>query len=100
MYYDAFFDTGKELEGLTYPYDMEFKDIPLNEQEEQQFTDLDEYISVEVLLPDKDGNEVLCKVKSRKCDAEGHAIGAYHQNPILNTRIFQVEHPDGRVESC
>ena len=28
----------------------------------------------------------------------GKAIGTYHQNPILDMRIFQVEHPDGRIK--
>ena len=96
MYYDVFFKTGKEIEGLTYPYDMELKDIPLSKEDEQQLTDLDEYIGARVLLLDKEGVEVRCKVKGRKQDADGQAIGVYHQNPI-HTRIFQVEHPDGRI---
>ena len=91
LYYDAFFETGKELEGITYPYDMELKDIPLHKQDDQMQADLDEYINAKVLLPNKDGIEVLCKVKGRKRDAEGNAVGDYHQNPILDTRIFQVE---------
>ena len=37
-------------------------------------------------------------MKGRKRNADGVAIGEYHQNPILDTCIFQVEHPDGRVE--
>ena len=74
-----------ELERITYPYDMELKDIPMHEQEDQLQADLDEYINAKVLLPNKDGIEVLCKVKGRKHDAEGQAIGTYHQNPILDT---------------
>ena len=57
---------GKELEGITYPYDMELKDISLHEQDDQMQTDLDEYVNAKVLLPNKDGVEVLCKVKGRK----------------------------------
>ena len=98
LYYDTFFETGEELEGITYRYDMELKDIPLHEQDNQLQADLDEYINAKVLLPNKDGIEVLCKVKGQKRDAEGNAVGDYHQNPILDTRIFQVEHPDGRIE--
>ena len=86
------------MEGLTYPYDMELSDIPLAEQDKQHMKDLDEYISAKVLLPNRKGMEVLCTVKGRKRNADSVAIGEYHQNPILDTRIFQVEHPDGRVE--
>ena len=59
--------------------------------------DLDEYIGAQVLLPGKDGVEVLCKVKGRKRNANGCLISERKDNPILDTRIFQVEHPDGRV---
>ena len=98
VYYDAFFEKGEEMEGLNYPYDMGLSDIPLAEQDEQHMKDLDKYIDAKVLLPNQEGMEVLCTVKGRKRNAEGVAIGEYHQNPILDTHIFQVEHPDGRVE--
>ena len=42
---------------------MDFEDIPMNEQEDQQQIDLDEYTNAKVLLPNKDGIKVLCKVK-------------------------------------
>ena len=60
--------------------------------------DLDEYIGAHVLMPGKDGMEVLCRVTGRKGDTSGEAIGQYNPNPILDTRIFQVEHPDGWIE--
>ena len=66
MYYDAFFKNRKEVKGITYLFDMELKDIPMHEQEDQLQTDLDEYINAKVLLPNKDGIEALCKVKGRK----------------------------------
>ena len=60
--------------------------------------DLDEYIGAQVVLPGKDGIEVLCKVKGRKRDSSGNLIGERNNNPILDTHIFQVEHLDGWVE--
>ena len=60
--------------------------------------DLDEYIGSQVLLLNRDGIEVLCKVKGRKCDSNGTPIGIYNSNPILNTRIFQVERPNRHIE--
>ena len=59
---------------------------------------MDEYISAHVLLPGKDGVEVLCKVKGRKCDANGNLVGEQNNNLILDTQICHVEHPDGRVK--
>ena len=60
--------------------------------------DLNEYIRAQVLLPNREGIEVLCKVRGKKRNSNGTLIGVYNANPILDTRIFQVEHPNGRVE--
>ena len=65
LYYDAFFEQGKETKGITYPWDKDLEDVPLQEQDERIVEDLDEYIGANVLLPRKDGVEVLCKVKGR-----------------------------------
>ena len=37
------------------------------------------------------------KVKSRKRDSDGNPIGRSNSNPILDTRVYQVEFPDGDV---
>ena len=34
---------------------------------------------------------------SRKRDKDGHLIGTAHTNPLLDTRIYEVEFPDGQV---
>ena len=60
--------------------------------------DLNKYIGAQVILPGKDGIEVLCKVRGRKRDSSGNLIGERNDNPILDTQIFQVEHLDGRAE--
>ena len=83
---------------ITYPWDDELVDVPLHEEDEAYLSVLDEYINANVVLPGKDGVEVLCKVKGRKRDSNGSLVGKYNQNPILDTRVFNVEHPDGRVE--
>ena len=41
----------------------------------------------------------MCRVKGRKRDSAGTLIGEYNPNPILDTRVFNVEYPDGRVEA-
>lgn len=57
----------------------------------------DQYIAAEVILP-VGGQFMLGKVVERKKDHHGQPIGQSHSNPILDTRIYQVEFPDGHIE--
>ena len=60
--------------------------------------EFDAYIGAQVVLPSKDGESiVLTKVTSRKRDYNGKVIGEGNNNPILDTRIYHVEYPDGAV---
>ena len=68
------------------------------DQNNNTMKDLDEYIGANIVMPGRDGTEVLCRVKGRKQDANGEGVGQYDPNPILDTRIFQVEHPGGQIE--
>ena len=43
--------------------------------------------------------EVLCRVKGRKYNTGGSIIGNYNSNPIIDTFIFDVEYPDGRIDT-
>lgn len=63
LYYNAFFNRRAEIEGITYPWDKELEEIPLEEQDDTTMKDLDEYIGSKVLLPNREGIGVLCKVK-------------------------------------
>lgn len=56
----------------------------------------DAYISANVLLPKGDGY-VGGRVISRKRDGDGHPVGIRNQNPLLDTRVYNVEFPDGHV---
>ena len=38
------------------------------------------------------------KVARRSLDADGRMTGTYHDNPFLNTIIYDVEFPDGQVK--
>jgi hypothetical protein len=93
MFYD------KSEDDMTYPWDSELHDQPLHDETEITQKDLDQYIGANVLLPGSDGVEVLCRVKGRKRRADGSAIGVSNPNPILDTRIFEVEYPDGHVDA-
>jgi hypothetical protein len=57
----------------------------------------DEYLAAEVILP-KGENMVLGKVVGRKRDLDGNPIGKGHSNPIFDTRLYQVQFPNGHVE--
>jgi hypothetical protein len=37
-------------------------------------------------------------VKRRKRDNDGNPVGVRHSNPILDTREYEVEFPDGSVD--
>jgi hypothetical protein len=58
----------------------------------------DNLINAEVLL--SKGDVLLPgRVVGRKRDASGNPIGVGSANPILYTRIYDVEFPDGNTES-
>ncbi len=59
--------------------------------------DYDNYIPAEVLLPRGD-DLVLGNGISRKRDADDNLIGIAHKNPIFDTRLCQVQFPEGQVE--
>ncbi len=58
---------------------------------------IDTYLQAQLSLPKADGYKaatVLC----RKHDIHGNPIGMANQNPILDTRIYEVQFTDGHVE--
>ncbi len=55
---------------------------------------VDEYISASVLLP-RGEDVVRAKVVGRTHGRDGNPLGVRHSNPILDTREYQVEFPDG-----
>jgi hypothetical protein len=55
---------------------------------------MDEYITASVLLP-RGEYVVQAKVVGRKGTVTHWTCGVKHSNPILDTRDYQVEFPDG-----
>ncbi len=78
--------------------------VPTEPEAEQKKIDsysseaLDNVISAEVLFP-KGDILIPAKVISREHDPDGILIGARPHNPILDTCIYNVEFPDGHVQS-
>ena len=58
---------------------------------------IDTYVGAEVFLPTGDGSGEKGRVKQRKRDSEGRPIGTANPNPILDTRVYTVEFPNGKI---
>jgi hypothetical protein len=56
----------------------------------------------ELLLTDpklqKDGQLVKAKIVGRKCDQDNNIIAQYNPNPVLNSRVYLAEFPDGHIQ--
>jgi hypothetical protein len=58
----------------------------------------DEFLTAQVLLP-QGGEAKKATVFGRKRDHDGRPIGKRHANPLLDTRLYEVEFPEGRSYS-
>ncbi|KAI2500086.1 Reverse transcriptase (RNA-dependent DNA polymerase) [Fragilaria crotonensis] len=59
----------------------------------------DQYIGMELALPRGDDGEMIHgRVTKRMRDEEGRPIGTAHNNPLLDSRRYEVEYVDGNVE--
>jgi len=59
---------------------------------------VDLMIGIEVLLPQGEEGQELCKVLRRSVDSAGKTTGIYNEHPHLNSMIYDVECPDGTVK--
>ena len=60
---------------------------------------LDEYLATDVILP-HGGEAQRATVLRRKRNQDGDPIGKRNQNPILDTREYEVQFPDGSTDTC
>ena len=91
------FDQSLDLDTPTLePYDDDDNGglAPLPDRDESTPDAYDQYIGAEVLL-DYQGKQLTGRVKGRKRDAEGNPKGTASSNPILDSRVYTVEFPDG-----
>jgi hypothetical protein len=85
--------------------DQDYEDLnePMEPEAEKPEADAftpemyDTLISAEVLLP-KGDILVPAKVTGRKRNENGDPVGTAHTNPILDTRVYNVQFPDGHTE--
>lgn len=59
----------------------------------------DTYLNMEVALPREDTGPTFAKVTKRLRDANGIPIGTANDNPILDSRLYEVEYLDGHKAS-
>jgi hypothetical protein len=92
-----YFSHEQDQEYSTPCFDPVEEDIP--EADDWDPESYDKYISAQIFIP-KSGtdHDVLGTVIGRKRDIHGNPIARAHSNPILDTRVYQVELPDGHVE--
>jgi Reverse transcriptase (RNA-dependent DNA polymerase) len=55
----------------------------------------DTYVNMELALPRSGGEVEFARVTKRLRDKDGLPIGTANDNPILDTRVYEVEFPDG-----
>jgi hypothetical protein len=91
-----------EAQGF-YMEDIIFDDLDDEEMveknaiEQDDFTDdaYDQYIGAELLLPH--GDDMVHGKVIKRARGDGNPIGRRNMNPILDTREYEVELPDGSV---
>ena len=60
----------------------------------------DDYINMELGLPrGEDGELVHAIVKRRKIDDDGNPIGIANNNPLMDSRLYEIEFIDGTMEA-
>jgi hypothetical protein len=80
------------------PYDLDF-DFGVNDDEASEEVTPetgDNYLNAEISLP-KGGTMARGRVAGRKRDANGNPVGRANDNPILDTRVYEVQFDDGDV---
>ena len=69
-------------------------DIPQADDYSPEVLD-DTYVNMELSLPRNNNEPQFARVTKRLRDANGNPIGTANDNPILDTRLFEVEYLDG-----
>ena len=90
----------QELAGDDEIFYEEFARVVTNEeiQEADELFDpesYDNYISMELSLYRQGEGPEFARVTKRLRDKDGKPIGVAHENPILDTRMYEVEYVDG-----
>ena len=68
-------------------------------QNEAVESPVDMYVNAEMILPSSrnDGTSELCRVTNLAQNDQGEGLGSFNKNPLLNTQVYDIEDPDGKV---
>ena len=77
-------------EGL---YDGPSSELP----NDDAYDNHDMIINAEVMLPHNGEHMQAARVVGRSKSSDGTFTGTYNENPILDTRVFDVQFPDGSI---
>ena len=84
--------------------DQSIQDIDERPQSGDPSTDptpdaYDTYLGMEIGLPREDDDHLLrIHVKRRAIDVDGNPVGVCNDNPLLDTRLYEIEYLDGTMK--
>ena len=92
-------ETVEEEEPNVEPYEDD-QTPPMERREDDDYDHeaFDKLIDAEVILPTNEGPQ-RGRVRRRKRDSAGNPIGHAHDDTVLDTRVYEVEFPDGSTSA-
>eukprot|EP00934_Nitzschia_sp_Nitz4_P004494 Nitzschia sp. Nitz4//scaffold699_size1639//47//1622//NITZ4_009318-RA/size1639-snap-gene-0.2-mRNA-1//-1//CDS//3329556654//4484//frame0 len=95
---DAWRQLIEDDEDFAAEFNRTFNDETIPEADDVFTPDsYDQYLNMEVALDRGSDSPQLARVTKRLRDAQGKPIGRHHDNPILDTRMYEVEFQDGHT---
>jgi hypothetical protein len=87
---------GDNEEDLLEPFDP---DEQAMEADDYTPEELDEYLTADKVLLPHGGDNVRALVKERVKDDQGRPVGLRNSNPMLDTRKYEGQFPDGSTDA-
>eukprot|EP00804_Cyclotella_cryptica_P025206 CCRYP_010330-RA/>CCRYP_010330-RA protein AED:0.37 eAED:0.37 QI:0/0/0/1/1/1/2/0/416 len=96
---DLIFDDPAYGDGSNTPTDKECGYTPGEEVDDSDLNSYGKFIGAKIRLTDDENNGGnIATVKKRATDFSGKPLGKPHDNPMLDSRIYEVELEDGTVD--
>ena len=98
--FDSEFNKVIDDDGIPHAEDANVKQEPTMNNDAVTPQMVDSYIDMEVGMPrGLDGEVQHARVKRRAIDKDGHPLGVETNNPITDTRLYDIEYLDGTIET-
>eukprot|EP00804_Cyclotella_cryptica_P008557 CCRYP_007551-RA/>CCRYP_007551-RA protein AED:0.38 eAED:0.38 QI:0/0/0/1/1/1/2/0/852 len=96
---DLTFDDPAYGDGSNTPTDKEYGHTLEEEVDDSDLSSYNKFIGTKIRLTDDENNGGnIATVKRRATDFSGRPLGKPHDNPMLDSRIYEVELEDGTVD--